>query len=224
MATVGGNLLQRTRCPYFRTEGVACNKHEPGSGCGARSGEHRHAALFGASAACVATHPSDLAVALSTLDAGVEIAGPSGTRRIGLQQLYRLPGDQPERDTNLVHGELITALTVRDGSRFARHSTYLKIRDRASFEFMVISVAAALRFDDGVIAEARLSVGGVAAMPWRLPRCELALVGRAADASSFAVAAQLAAQDARPLPHNRFKVGLMQRALVRALETARGDR
>ncbi len=219
MATVGGNLLQRTRCPYFRTEGLACNKRAPGSGCGALAGENRGAALFGTSAACVASHPSDLAVALAALDAEVEVLGMAGHRRFRLPDLYRPPGETPERDTILEPGELITGVHVPDAVRFAPRSTYLKIRDRASFEFAVVSVAGALRLDNGIIVEARLAAGGVASRPWRLHHSEDALLGRSADARAFADAADLAVKGARPLEHNGFKVGLLRRVIIRALET-----
>lgn len=222
MATVGGNLMQRTRCAYFRTEGFACNKRAPGSGCSALAGENRSAALFGASAACVATHPSDLAVALAALDAQVTVLGSDGERRFGLADLYRLPGDSPEIDTTLARGDLITSVEVKDAERFAPRSTYLKVRDRASFEFAVVSVAAALRFDGGVIVEARLAIGGVAPMPWRLSECESILVGRTPNAESFSTAAALAVRDAQPLAQNGFKIELLKRAIVRALETIGG--
>ena len=221
MATVGGNLLQRTRCPYFRTHAQgACNKREPQSGCGARAGENRTAALFGASEACVATHPSDLAVALVALDAEVRILGPAGERQVLLTDLYRLPGQEPARDTVLAAGELLTELRLRPGARFAAHSSYLKVRDRASFEFAVVSVAAALRIENGFIAEARLAAGGVAPRPWRLRACEAALVGRVPDGAVLAAAAGLASEGAAPLAGNGFKVELLRRAALRALQTA----
>jgi xanthine dehydrogenase YagS FAD-binding subunit len=222
MATVGGNLLQRTRCPYFRTEGLACNKRSRGSGCGALSGENRQAALFGASASCVATHASDLAVALTALDAEVEVFGAEGRRRFPLPGLYRLPGETPERETNLAPGELIAGIHVPNASRFAARSTYLKVRDRASFEFAVVSVAAALRIEDGTIVEARLAAGGVAPLPWRLSRSEAALIGRAPDADTMTAAADLAIENAKPLANNRFKVELLRNAVVRALQTIGG--
>jgi xanthine dehydrogenase YagS FAD-binding subunit len=221
MATVGGNLLQRTRCPYFRTEGLACNKRSPGSGCGALSGENRQAALFGASASCVATHASDLAVALTALNAEVEVFGAQGPRRFPLPGLYRLPGETPERETRLAPGELITGIHVPDGSRFV--ATYLKVRDRASFEFAVVSVAAALRIESGAIVEARLAAGGVAPLPWRLSGSEAALIGRAPDADAMTAAADLAVENARPLAHNGFKVELLRNAVVRALQTIGGE-
>lgn len=223
MATIGGNLLQRTRCVYFRTRDVACNKRAPGTGCGALSGENRQAALFGASEACVATHPSDLAVALAALDAEVEIVAAAGSRRIPLMALYRLPGDTPERDTDLAPGELIRAVRVNNTARFAPRSTYLKVRDRASFEFAVVSVAAALRLEDGVIAAARLAAGGVAPLPWRLADSETALLGRPPSAETFEIAADLAVAGARPLEHNGFKVELLRRAVIRALQTVGGQ-
>jgi xanthine dehydrogenase YagS FAD-binding subunit len=223
MATVGGNLLQRTRCPYFRSEGLACNKRAPGSGCGALSGENRQAAIFGASPSCVATHASDLAVALMALDAEVEVFGADGARRLPLRDLYRLPGETPARETNLAAGELITGIAVPDASRFAARSTYLKIRDRASFEFAVVAVAAALRVEHGIIAEARLSAGGVAPLPWRFSRSEAALVGRAPDPEAFAAAGDLAIADARPLAHNGFKIDLLRNAVIRALQTVGGQ-
>jgi xanthine dehydrogenase YagS FAD-binding subunit len=222
MATVGGNLLQRTRCPYFRNEGLACNKRAPGSGCGALSGENRQAALFGGSKSCVATHASDLAVALTALDAEVEVLGAAGARRFALLDLYRLPAETPERETNLAAGELITGIHVTNASRLAARSTYLKVRDRASFEFAVVSVAAVLRVENGIIVEARLAAGGVAPMPWRLTRGEAALVGRAPDPQAIATAGDLAIEDARPLAHNGFKIELLRNAVVRALQTAGG--
>ena len=223
MATVGGSLLQRTRCPYFRTEGLSCNKRAPGLGCGALAGENRQAALFGTSAFCVATHPSDLAVALAALDAEVEILGAAGSRRLKLPDLYRLPAEAPERDTTLAPGELITGVHLRDAAQFASRSTYLKVRDRASFEFAVVSVAAALRLEDGMIVEARLAAGGVAPLPWRLTLGEAALAGHAPDAKVFAVAAGRAIEGAQPLAQNGFKIGLLRRAVVRALETVGGQ-
>ena len=222
MATVGGNLLQRTRCAYFRTEGLACNKRRPGSGCGALTGENRQHAIFGGGEACVAVHPSDLAVALSALGAEVETRGLGGGRRLDLDQLYRLPGETPERDTVLQPGELITQVHVSDGARFGNRSTYLKVRDRASFEFAVVSVAAALVVADGVMVEARLAAGGVAPRPWRLTASEAALKGSRLEAAAFAEAAALAADGATALADNGFKIELLRRAVRRALETIGG--
>jgi xanthine dehydrogenase YagS FAD-binding subunit len=223
MATVGGNLLQRTRCSYFRKEGLACNKRAPGSGCGALAGENRQAALFGASAFCVATHASDLAVALSALNAEVEMFGAEGQRRFPLSDLYRLPAETPERETNLTAGELITGIHIPNASRFAARSTYLKVRDRASFEFAVVSVAAVLHVENGKIVGAGLAAGGVAPLPWRLTRSEAVLVGRAPDAQAIVAAGDIAVEHARPLAHNGFKVALLRNAVIRALQTIGGQ-
>ena len=222
MATVGGNLLQRTRCPYFRSADLPCNKREAGSGCGALAGENRQAALFGGSANCVATHPSDLAVALAALDAEVVIVGQWGERRVPLASFYRVPEDAPEKDTTLGHGELIKAVFVPDATRFATRSTFLKIRDRASFEFAVASVAAALRVDAETIVEARLVAGAVAPMPWRLSASESELIGKPANETTIAAAAHAAASGAQPLAHNGFKVQLLRRAVARALRELAG--
>ena len=223
MATVGGNLLQRTRCPYFRNASLPCNKRALGSGCGARDGENRHAALFGTSTSCVATHASDLAVALAALDAVVEVCSATGRRRVSLSDLYRAPGDAPQRDTTLADGELMTAIHLQSPVRFTRHSTYLKVRDRASFEFAVLSVAVALTIDGGKIVDARLAAGGVAHYPWRLHQSESTLLGRAIDdEAAFAVAGDLAVEGAMPMAHNGFKVELLRRAVVRALQRAGG--
>lgn len=224
MATVGGNLLQRTRCPYFRSADLPCNKRQPGSGCGALSGENRQAALFGGSASCVATHPSDFAVALAALDAEVMIAGQSGERHVPVTQFHRLPADAPDRETTLEQGELIKAIGVPDVRRFASRKTFLKIRDRASFEFAVVSVAAALRVDAGVIVEARLAAGGVAPMPWRLTASENALIGRPATEATFAEAARVATSGAKTLAHNGFKIELLRRAVARALKDIGGSK
>ena len=219
LATVGGNLLQRTRCPYFRDRALACNKRDPGSGCGARHGENRHAALFGGAAACVATHASDLAVTLAALDAEIIVSSAAGERRLPLADLYPLPGASTAPDSSLAGGDMITAIRIHHAERFAPRSTYLKIRDRASFEFAVVSVAAALRIEDGVIAEARLAAGGVAPLPWRLGRSEAALIGRAATQQAFLAAAELAIVGASPLGGNAFKVPLLRNAIIRALQT-----
>jgi xanthine dehydrogenase YagS FAD-binding subunit len=222
LATVGGNLLQRTRCPYFRDRGLACNKRDPGSGCGARHGENRHAALFGGSTSCVATHASDLAVALAALDAEIIVRGAIGERRLALQDLYPLPSATTAPDSSLAAGDIITTIRVHDAQRFAPQSTYLKIRDRSSFEFAVVSVAAALRIEGGVIAEARLAAGGVAPLPWRLARSEAALVGRAPTQQAFLAAGELAVEGASPLERNAFKVPLLRNAVIRALQTVGG--
>jgi xanthine dehydrogenase YagS FAD-binding subunit len=223
LATAGGNLLQRTRCPYFRDAGPACNKRDPGSGCGARYGENRHAVLFGGSPGCVATHPSDLAVALAALDAEIAVSSASGERELALSDLYPLPGETTAPDSSLRPGEMITAIRLFGAERFASHQTYLKIRDRASFEFAVVSVAAALRIEDGVIAEARLAAGGVAPLPWRLGRSEAVLIGRAPTEQAFATAGGLAIEGAQPLEGNAFKIPLLRNAVVRALQMAGGQ-
>lgn len=220
MATIAGALLQRTRCAYFRNDALPCNKRQPGSGCGARTGENRGHAIFGASEACVATHPSDLAVALTALDAEVDVAQAGGTRRVAALDLYRLPGETPHLDTVLEAGELILAVEVPESN--GARSTYLKVRDRASFEFAVVSVAAVLRVEAERIVHVRLVAGGVAARPWRLAQCEAALVGQRPTQAVFEGAAALAVEGAQPLEHNGFKIELLRRAVRRALETVEG--
>lgn len=219
MATVGGNLLQRTRCQYFYDVATPCNKREPGSGCPARAGLNRNHAILGASEHCVATHPSDMCVALAALEAVVHVAGPGGTRVIAFADFHRLPGDEPQRDNLLAADELITEVELPP-SPFARHSAYLKIRDRASYAFALVSVAAALRVEQGTVAEARIALGGVAHKPWRLPDAEAALVGRPCTPAALRVAADLLLQGAEGLGRNTFKVELARRAVVRALADA----
>lgn len=220
MASAGGNLLQRTRCHYFYDAQVPCNKREPGSGCPAREGLNRNHALFGASEHCVAVHPSDFCVALAALDAQVVIIGPQGERRVPMSDFHRLPGDTPQRDTLLEAGELILAIEL-PAAGFAGHHAYLKLRDRASFAFALVSVAAALELDEGgQIRQARIALGGVAHKPWRRADVEASLVGQPATAEHFAAAAELLLKDAQPLAHNAFKVELARRAVVRALTTA----
>ena len=220
MASAGGNLLQRTRCHYFYDAQVPCNKREPGSGCPAREGLNRNHALFGASEHCVAVHPSDFCVALAALDAQVVIIGPQGERRVPMSDFHRLPGDTPQRDTVLEAGELILAIEL-PGEGFAGHHAYLKLRDRASFAFALVSVAAALELDEGgQIRQARIALGGVAHKPWRRADVEASLVGQPATPEHFAAAAELLLKDAQPLAHNAFKVELARRAVVRALSTA----
>ncbi|KAB0548291.1 xanthine dehydrogenase family protein subunit M [Pseudomonas argentinensis] len=220
MASAGGNLLQRTRCHYFYDSQVPCNKREPGSGCPAREGLNRNHALFGASELCVAVHPSDFCVALAALDAQVVITGPQGERRVPMSDFHRLPGDTPERDTVLEAGELILAIEL-PAAGFAGHHAYLKLRDRASFAFALVSVAAALELDEGgQIRQARIALGGVAHKPWRRADVEASLVGQPATPEHFAAAAELLVKDAQPLAHNSFKVELARRAVVRALTTA----
>ncbi|HWK47720.1 MAG TPA: xanthine dehydrogenase family protein subunit M [Stellaceae bacterium] len=217
MATIGGNILQRTRCGYFRDTAFACNKRVRGSGCPAQDGENRFLAILGTSDHCVATHASDFAVALAALDAEVELQGPAGPRRVALTEFHRVPGDTPEVETIMLPGELITAITV-PASRLARNSHYLKVRDRASFEWALISAAVALDIGGGRIRAARVAMGGVGTKPWRLPQVEAALIGAAADETGFRAAAAHAADGARPLNQNGFKLTLMRNTLVRALQ------
>jgi xanthine dehydrogenase YagS FAD-binding subunit len=220
-ATAAGNVLQRTRCPYFTDTASACNKRRPGSGCDARGGETRLHAVLGWSEACIATHPSDFCVPLVALDALVEIAGPAGTRHVPLEDFHRLPGDAPERETVLEPGELITTLVLPpEASAFAGHSRYLKVRDRTSYAFAVVSAAASLRLDGGRIAEARLALGGVALKPWRAREAERLLAGRAPDEPAFRAAADAALAEARPSGDNAFKIELARRLVVRAFQRA----
>jgi xanthine dehydrogenase YagS FAD-binding subunit len=219
-ATMGGNLLQRTRCPYFRDVGyAACNKRAPGSGCSAIGGENRWHAVLGTSDSCIAANPSDLAVALVALDASVEVRGANGQRTISLAEFHRLPADTPHIETALEPGEVIAAITV-PANPAARRSHYLKVRDRASFEFAVVSAAVALDMEGGRVRQARVALGGVGTKPWRVPRVEAALAGNSLDPSALRSAAALAAEGAQGRGHNDFKIELMQRAIVRALETA----
>ncbi|RRB03980.1 FAD binding domain-containing protein [Larkinella rosea] len=220
MATNGGNLLQRTRCPYFYEVAMPCNKREPGTGCGARDGINRMHAIFGWSEHCVAVYPSDLAVALTALDAGVIVRSANGQqRRIPIADFYRLPGDEPEKDTNLPHGELITAIELPK-NRFANQSYYLKVRDRASYAFALVSVAAALETEGNTIKQARIAMGGVAHKPWRALKAEQMLVGKEATEANFKLAADAEMADAKPLTHNAFKVELGNRSIVLALRMA----
>jgi xanthine dehydrogenase YagS FAD-binding subunit len=219
-ATMGGNLMQRTRCPYFRDVGyAACNKRTPGSGCAAQGAENRWHAVLGTSASCIAANASDLAVALVALDASVEIVGPRPPRSVRLAEFYKLPGATPHVETVLEAGELIGAITV-PANPALRRAHYLKVRDRASFEFAVVSAAVALDMDGGRIRQAHVALGGVGVMPWRVPLVEAALAGAAIDPAQLRVAAALAARDAHGQGHNDFKIELMQRAIVRAVETA----
>ncbi|HKN92985.1 MAG TPA: xanthine dehydrogenase family protein subunit M [Thermoleophilaceae bacterium] len=216
LATVGGNLLQRTRCSYFQDVTKPCNKRNPGSGCPAIEGEHRNLAIIGHSDACVATHPSDMAVALVALDAEVEVQGVAGTRTIPLRFFHRLPENEPQRDTVLEPGDLITAVELPPLA-FAGTSTYRKVRDRAAFSFAVVSVAAALDVADGLVRDCRLALGGVAHVPWRAATAEQALRGKPATEESFAAAAGAELEQARPLRDNGFKVPLARAVIVRTL-------
>jgi xanthine dehydrogenase YagS FAD-binding subunit len=216
LATTGGNLLQRTRCVYFQDISKPCNKRIPGSGCSAREGYQRDSAILGASEACIATHPSDMAVALAALDAIVRVLGPRGERAIPLVDFYRLPGDEPQRDTVLEHGELITAVDLPP-LPFATRSHYRKVRDRASYAFALVSVAAALDIAGGVVRDVRIALGGVAHKPWRAVRAEAALRGAPATQEAFGRAADAELASAQPLPGNAFKVPLARNTLVRTL-------
>jgi len=222
MASTGGNLLQRTRCYYFYDTATPCNKREPGSGCSAIKGLNRMHAILGASEACIATHPSDMCVALAALDAKVHIVGPERERAIAFSDFHRLPGDTPQRDTNLRSNEIVTAVEL-PAQGFAAHYTYLKIRDRLSYAFALVSVAAALELEGDTIKEARLALGGVAHKPWRDTTAEATLRGQAANPAVFSRAADLLLRDARGYAHNAFKIDLAHRAIVRALtQAARG--
>jgi xanthine dehydrogenase YagS FAD-binding subunit len=220
MATVGGNPMQRTRCVYFQDVTTPCNKREPGTGCAARGGYTRHHAILGASEHCLATHPSDLAVALAALDATVHVLGPDGERTIPFTELHRLPGDAPERDTTLAHGELITAIDL-PATAMARRSVYRKVRDRASFACALVSVAAAVEVADGRIRAVRIALGGVAHKPWRAHRAEAVLLDARPTEEAFQASAAAELTDARPLDGldggNGFKVRLAARTLVAAL-------
>jgi xanthine dehydrogenase YagS FAD-binding subunit len=218
MASIGGNLMQRPRCPYFRDASSACNRRQPGSGCPAIDGENRGHAVLGTSEQCVATHPSDLAVALVALDAVVVTRSRNGTRRIPIARFFRQPGDTPDREHDLNAGELIIAVEVPAGPYTAR-SGYLKVRDRQSYEFALSSAAVALDIEDGMIRGARVAIGGTATVPWRLPEVERALTGRPATESAWVSAAQHAADGAEPLSHNGFKVELIKRTVARQLAT-----
>ena len=219
MASVGGNLLQRTRCAYFYDTATPCNKREPGSGCSAINGLNRGHAILGTSEACIATHPSDMCVALAALEAKVHVAGPAGSRSIAFADFHRLPGTTPQRDSNLQSDEIITGVELpRRG--FAAHYTYLKIRDRLSYAFALVSVAAALEIEGGIVKEARLALGGVAHKPWRDPNAEAALRGQTAGRDAFGQAADVLLRGAKAFAHNAFKIDLARRAVIRALTQA----
>ncbi len=220
-ATVGGNLLQRTRCAYFYDTASACNKRSPGSGCDARGGDNRLHAILGWSESCIATHPSDFCVALAALDAIVEIEGKSGRREIPLEIFHRLPGDTPDRETVIEPGEMIVAVRLpAEAALFAAHARYLKVRDRTSYAFAIVSTVAALRIEAGVIAKARVALGGVASKPWRAREAERILVGARPDTALFQRAAKAALADAKPSGDNAFKIELARRVVMRALALA----
>jgi xanthine dehydrogenase YagS FAD-binding subunit len=216
LATTGGNLLQRTRCVYFYDTTTPCNKREPGSGCSAIEGHNKNHAILGASEHCVATHPSDMAVAMAALDAFVNVHGPDGERRVPIEELHRLPGDEPQRDTTLEHGELITAVDLPPLD-FASNSKYRKVRERASYAFALVSVAAALAVQDGVVRDVRLALGEVAQKPWRATKAEEALRGEPANEANFRAAADIELEDADPLRDNAFKVPLARNVITRTL-------
>jgi xanthine dehydrogenase YagS FAD-binding subunit len=215
MASTGGNLLQRTRCLYFYDTATPCNKREPGSGCSAIQGINRSNAILGTSDACIATHPSDMCVALAVLEAQIHVTGPGGERIIPLADFHRLPGDTPQRDTNLEANEIITAVEL-PAQGFATNYTYLKIRDRLSYAFALVSVAAGLEMDGNTIRQARFALGGVAHKPWRDQAAEAELAGRAAGPDTFRRAADLVLRDAKGFEHNAFKIELARRTIVRA--------
>jgi xanthine dehydrogenase YagS FAD-binding subunit len=222
MASTGGNLLQRTRCHYFYDTATPCNKREPGSGCSAIDGHNRMHAILGTSDACIATHPSDMCVALALLDATVHVSGASGDRVIPFADFHRLPGDTPQRDTDLNPGEIITTVELPPKG-FARNYTYLKIRDRLSYAFALVSVAVGFELDGDTINEGRFALGGVAHKPWRDPQAEAALRGQPANAATFARAADVLLRGARGYAHNTFKIDLARGCIVRAFtQSARG--
>jgi xanthine dehydrogenase YagS FAD-binding subunit len=216
MATTGGNLLQRTRCYYFYDVALPCNKRDPGSGCGALGGQNRIHAILGQSDACIATHPSDMAVALAALEAIVQVQGPRGARAIPLADFHRLPGNTPQIDTTLQADELIVAVDLPPPSPAARQSHYLKVRDRASYAFALVSAAVALDASGGTIRDARFALGGVAHKPWRVREAEQALVGASAGDAAFRKAAEIALSGAQGYEHNTFKIELAKRTVVRA--------
>jgi xanthine dehydrogenase YagS FAD-binding subunit len=219
MASTGGNLLQRTRCYYFYDTATPCNKREPGSGCPAIPGLNRMHAILGASEACIATHPSDMCVALAALAATVHVTGPAGDRTIAFADFHRLPGDTPHLDTNLHANEIVTAIEL-PAEGFAANYSYLKIRDRLSYAFALVSIAAALELDGDTIKDARLALGGVAHKPWRNTAAEAALRGKVANRTTFAQAADLLLREAKGYAHNTFKIDLARRGVVRALTQA----
>jgi xanthine dehydrogenase YagS FAD-binding subunit len=224
VATTGGNLLQRTRCAYFYdNEGSRCNKRNPGEGCDARGGFNRYHAILGASDHCVATHPSDMAVALAALDAVVHLRGPAGERSMKLTELHRLPGDRPDLDTVLSPGDLITGIGLPPLPEAAR-SAYRKVRDRSSYAFALVSVAAVLSVEDGMVHEVRLALGGVAHKPWRAGKAEAALRGGPATPEAFGRAMDAELAEARPLSGNAFKIDLARRTVVAVLENLAGSR
>lgn len=223
MATVGGNIMQRTRCTYFYDTSMPCNKRQPGSGCGALHGYNRMHAIFGASEKCIAVHPSDMCVALAALDATVQVSGPTGNRSIVFTDFHRLPGNIPEKDHTLQKGELITGIAI-PANPFTKQVSYIKVRDRASYAFALVSVAAALELKGDTIQAARLALGGVAHKPWRLKEAEQSLTGKPATAPTFAQAAETAMKGARSYGYNGFKLKMTPAAIIQALTEAAGTR
>ena len=219
MATVGGNLMQRTRCPYFNSIDMPCNKRQPGSGCGALKGYNRMHAIFGASDKCIAVHPSDMCIALAALDATVNVTGAKGKRQIKFSQFHRLPGDTPQHDNTLAAGELITSVEI-PANNFTKNVHYLKVRDRSSYAFALVSVAVALDMRDGVIKDARLAMGGVAHKPWRLNETENFLKGKNANEDVFIQAGELSVKSAKGYGYNNFKIQLSANSIADALKTA----
>jgi xanthine dehydrogenase YagS FAD-binding subunit len=225
LATTGGNLLQRTRCLYFQDVTKPCNKREPGSGCPAIGGLHRDLGILGVSDHCIATHPSDLAVALAALDATVVVESSDGPREVELEEFYRLPGDDPSADTTLGHDDLITAVDLPPPSTLTRRSAYRKVRDRASYAFATGSVAAAVEMTDGVVRDVRIAFGAVAPRPWRAHTAEAALIGKALSAGALRAAMEEEMSDAKLLPHNAFKAELSTRiASAELMRLAAGER
>ncbi|GAB3572049.1 xanthine dehydrogenase family protein subunit M [Spirosoma luteolum] len=219
MATNGGNLFQRTRCYYFYDLATPCNKREPGSGCGALNGYNRIHAILGTSHSCIATHPSDMCVALAALDATIRVSGPNGERTIPIADFHRLPGDEPQFDNTVQPGELVTAIDLpADG--FADNHTYLKVRDRASYAFALVSVAVGLKLDGDTVTDVRIALGGVAHKPWRKPEAEALLTGKVATKANYRLVADALLEGARGYAHNGFKIELAKRAIVRALSMA----
>ncbi len=221
MATVGGNMMQRTRCPYFYNTDLPCNKRVPGSGCGALKGYNRMHAIFGASDKCIAVHPSDMCVALIALNATVLVTGPKGDRTIPFQNFHRLPGETPQKDNTLEKGELIVGVEIPDNT-LQQHVHYLKVRDRTSYAFALVSVAAAVQLEGDTIRDVRLAMGGVAHKPWRLTEAENFLKGKRATTAMFQQAAQLAIRNAKGYGHNNFKLKLAPNSIVEALNIATG--
>ena len=219
MATVGGNIMQRTRCPYFNSIDMPCNKRQPGSGCGALKGYNRMHAIFGASEKCIAVHPSDMCVALAALDATVNVTGAKGKRQIKFSQFHRLPGDLPHQDNTLAKGELITSVEIPT-SDLTKNIHYLKVRDRSSYAFALVSVAVALNIDNGMIKEARVAMGGVAHKPWRLTETESFLKGKNASEEVFREAGNLSVKNAKGYGYNNFKIKLSANAIADALKSA----